>query len=125
MARQPGLQAPLRLHRHPTRPVRHGFQALAQLGGWLSDMVHRLRRDDKESYICYVLFIAAFVADFSVLALAFPLVLFCYGLLANPPPRKFWQVHQCPGTQQQLAHVYWHFFPWQMWRWTVAAGYLC
>ncbi|CAL8464921.1 g4456 [Coccomyxa elongata] len=59
---------------------------------WRALLRIRWRRDDKESIICYFLFMALFVADFSALALVFPVVLYCYALLAQPPARPFWQV---------------------------------
>ncbi len=58
---------------------------------WRALLRIRWRRDDKESIICYFLFMALFVADFSALALVFPVVLYCYALLAQPPARPFWQ----------------------------------
>ena len=58
--------------------------------GWLGSL--NWRRDDHESVVCYALFFAVFVADFSLLSLAFPLSLLCYALLAQPPSRRFWQV---------------------------------
>lgn len=59
---------------------------------WRSFLRIRWRRDDKESIICYFLFMALFVADFSILALVFPAALYCYALLAQTPVRHFWQV---------------------------------
>jgi hypothetical protein len=59
---------------------------------WRALLRIRWRRDDKESIICYFLFMALFVSDFSGLALVFPVVLYCYALLAQPPARTFWQV---------------------------------
>lgn len=56
----------------------------------------RWRRDDKESIVCYFLFMALYVSDFSGLALVFPVVLYCYALLAQPPARSFWQASHCP-----------------------------
>lgn len=67
----------------------------------------RWRRDDKESIVCYVLFMALFVADFSALALVFPVVLYCYALLAQPPARPFWQARRfCSHTSVRIpAHT--------------------
>jgi hypothetical protein len=62
---------------------------------WRSLLRIRWRRDDKESIICYFLFMALFVADFSALSLVFPVVLYCYALLAQTPARHFWQVGRC------------------------------
>ena len=59
---------------------------------WLALLRARWRRDDKESLVCYFLFVALFVADMSLLALAFPAALYLYALLVNPPARQFWQV---------------------------------
>ena len=59
---------------------------------WLGGLSARLARADKESYICYALFVALFVTDFSLLALVLQVLLFCYALLAQPPARLFWQV---------------------------------
>ena len=61
------------------------------------------RRDDSESVVCYALFAALFVADFSLLSLAFPVALFCYALLAQPPSRRFWQArHPSPVVEIPL-----------------------
>ena len=49
------------------------------------------RQDDRESIFCYVLFMAVFVADYSVLAMVFPVVLYIYALLAQTPATRFWQ----------------------------------
>ncbi len=59
---------------------------------WLKRLSSKLRRPDEESYICYALFVALFITDFSLLALLLQAVLFCYALLAQPPARVYWQV---------------------------------
>lgn len=58
---------------------------------WRALLRLKWRHDDKESALCYVLFMALFVADFSVLAMAFPVVLYIYALLAQTPATRFWQ----------------------------------
>ncbi len=63
-------------------------------------MMQRLRRDDRESYACYALFGALFVADFSLLAAAFSAGLFCYALLAQRPARLYWQARILQGQLQ-------------------------
>ena len=55
------------------------------------------RQDDKESIFCYVLFMAVFVADYSVLAMVFPAVLYVYALLAQTPATRFWQASLVVG----------------------------
>jgi hypothetical protein len=40
---------------------------------WLMRLKHRLLRIDRDSYICYALYLIVFVADFSLLSLPFPL----------------------------------------------------
>ena len=57
------------------------------------------RQDDKESIFCYVLFMAVFVADYSVLAMVFPAVLYIYALLAQTPATRFWQASLPVGYQ--------------------------
>ena len=52
----------------------------------------RWQHGDKESFICYVLYILLFVIDYSLLALVLPLSLFCYAQLAQHPSRLYWQV---------------------------------
>ena len=75
------------------------------LGDWRAWARLNWRRDDRESDACYALFLAVFVADFSLAALAFPLALLGYALLAQPPSRRFWQVggcmhhHHCSAAQ--------------------------
>ena len=66
------------------------------------------RRDDHESVVCYALYFAVFVADFSLLSLAFPLSLLCYALLAQPPSRRFWQAwfpHPSVPCCYVMSHV--------------------
>jgi hypothetical protein len=46
----------------------------------------------QESYVCYTLFVAVFVADFSLLTVIFPTSLFVYGLLAQATSCHFWEV---------------------------------
>lgn len=55
---------------------------------WLQ---RRWQHGDKESFICYVLYILLFVIDYSLLALVLPLSLFCYAQLAQHPSRLYWQ----------------------------------
>ncbi|PRW58918.1 piezo-type mechanosensitive ion channel-like protein isoform X1 [Chlorella sorokiniana] len=64
--------------------ARFGSAALA----WLRQ---RLRRTDRESYLCCTLFVAAFLADCSLLALVLPLSLFCYALVSPRPSRLYWR----------------------------------
>ena len=59
---------------------------------WRSLLSLRWRQDNQESVVCYVLFMALFVADFSFLAMVFPIVLYVYALLAQTPATCFWQV---------------------------------
>ena len=59
---------------------------------WLKRLASRLRRPDEESVVCYALFVALFITDFSLLALLLQALLFCYALLAQPPARLYWQV---------------------------------
>ena len=59
---------------------------------WRSLLSLKWRQDDNESVFCYVLFMALFVADFSFLAMVFPIVLYVYALLAQAPATRFWQV---------------------------------
>lgn len=81
---------------------------------WRALLRTRWRRDDKESIICYFLFMALFVSDFSGLALVFPVVLYCYALLAQPPARTFWQViilfSDCP-FQPENTRICRHHVP--------------
>ena len=68
---------------------------------WLRWVNGKLRRADRESYVCYALFIILFITDFSLLALVLQILLFCYALLAQPPARLFWQVGpSLPGSTQ-------------------------
>ena len=60
---------------------------------WRSLLSLKWRQDDNESIFCYVLFMALFVADFSFLAMVFPIVLYVYALLAQAPATRFWQVN--------------------------------
>ena len=66
------------------RPARRGLN-------WRGLLSLKWRKDDKESVLCYVLFMALFVADFSFLAMVFPIVLYAYALLAQTPATRFWQ----------------------------------
>ena len=59
---------------------------------WRGLLSLKWRQDDNESVFCYVLFMALFVADFSFLAMVFPIVLYVYALLAQAPATRFWQV---------------------------------
>ena len=59
---------------------------------WRSLLSLKWRQDDNESVFCCVLFMALFVADFSFLAMVFPIVLYLYALLAQAPATRFWQV---------------------------------
>ena len=59
---------------------------------WLK---RRLRRMDRESYIAYLLFVAAFLADCSLLLAVLPLSLFVYALVSVRPSRRYWQVGCC------------------------------
>ena len=63
---------------------------------WRSLLSLKWRQDDNESIVCYVLFMALFVADFSFLAMVFPIVLYVYALLAQAPATRFWQVSTSP-----------------------------
>ncbi len=58
---------------------------------WLK---RRLRRVDRESYLCYLLFLASFAADFSLLLLLFPLSMLLYSLVSIKPSKAYWQVRQ-------------------------------
>ena len=69
---------------------------------WLKKLSHKLRRPDEESYVCYILFVLLFIADFSILALVLQVALFCYALLAQFPSRIFWQVHP---LMQDKSHI--------------------
>lgn len=86
------------LRRTQLRENAEQYSGRPQSGGsrkgfdWRALLRIRWRRDDKESIVCYFLFMALFVSDFSGLALVFPVVLYCYALLAQPPARTFWQV---------------------------------
>lgn len=66
------------------RPARRGLN-------WRGLLSLKWRKDDKESVLCYMLFMALFVADFSFLAMVFPIVLYAYALLAQTPATRFWQ----------------------------------
>ncbi len=55
---------------------------------WRSLLSLKWRQDDNESVFCYVLFMALFVADFSFLAVVFPVVLYVYALLAQAPATR-------------------------------------
>ena len=81
--------------RRPRRPDRGaGADAgrEAEAGrGWPGLLRGRWRRDDRESLVCYALYAGVFVADMSLLALAFPAALYLYALLVNPPSPRFWQ----------------------------------
>ena len=66
------------------RPARRGLN-------WRGLLSLKWRKGNRESVLCYVLFMALFVADFSFLAMVFPIVLYAYALLAQTPATRFWQ----------------------------------
>lgn len=47
---------------------------------------------DRESYLCYLLYLLAFAADFSLLLSLFPLSMLLYSLVSIKPSRAYWQV---------------------------------
>ena len=49
-------------------------------------------RTDDDSWVVYAAFMLLFLADFSLLALAFPLSLWAYSGLLTRKPRRYWQV---------------------------------
>lgn len=51
---------------------------------------------DRESALCYVLMVLAFVADASLLMLALPLSAFLYALVSVKPSKLYWQAR--PGA---------------------------
>ena len=73
------------------RPARRGLN-------WRGLLSLKWRKDDKESVLCYMLFMALFVADFSFLAMVFPIVLYTYALLAQTPATRFWQASPPQST---------------------------
>ncbi len=78
--------------RRPGRGAGEGAGHEAEAGrGWPGLLRGRWRRDDRESLVCYALYAGVFVADMSLLALAFPAALYLYALLVNPPSPRFWQ----------------------------------
>ncbi len=79
-----------------------GFLAAPQRPkpSWGRALLSRWRRDDKESYVCYALFVAYFIFDFSIAALGFQLALFLYALLVPLPSRHFWQVGESSSFDQ-------------------------
>ncbi|GAB4823805.1 hypothetical protein N2152v2_010851 [Parachlorella kessleri] len=56
---------------------------------WLQ---RRLRRVDRESYLCYTAFLLAFAADYSLLLSFYPLSMLLYSLVSIRPSRAYWQV---------------------------------
>jgi hypothetical protein len=59
---------------------------------WLSQLGAALRGSERQAHVVYALFFAVFVADYSLLALAYPLSLLAYALLSQRPRRQYWQV---------------------------------
>ena len=78
------------------RPARRGLN-------WRGLLSLKWRKDDKESVLCYVLFMALFVADFSFLAMVFPIVLYAYALLAQTPATRFWQASPPQPSPQSCS----------------------
>eukprot|EP00887_Chlorella_sp_A99_P004668 scaffold4.g4668.t1 len=60
-------------------------------GGPWQWLRRRLWRGDRESYVAYVLFLGAFLADCSLLLAALPVSLFLYALVSISPSRRYWQ----------------------------------
>lgn len=75
-------------------PQRQGSQQppRPQPRSWLSQLGAALRGDDRQAFVVYLLFFAVFVADFSLLTLAYPLSLLGYALLSQKPKRHYWLV---------------------------------
>lgn len=59
---------------------------------WLSQLGSVVRGGERQAYVVYTVFFAVFVADFSMLTLAYPLSLLGYALLSPKPRRQYWQV---------------------------------
>lgn len=58
---------------------------------WLSQLAAALRGSERQANVVYALFFTVFVADYSLLALAYPLSLLGYALLSQKPRRQYWQ----------------------------------
>jgi len=83
--------------RRPKRGAGEDAGCEAEAGrGWPGLLRGRWRRDDRESLVCDALYAGVFVADMSLLALAFPAALYLYALLVNPPSPRFWQARALP-----------------------------
>ncbi|KAK9824077.1 hypothetical protein WJX72_007565 [[Myrmecia] bisecta] len=59
---------------------------------WWQKLRRRLGRTDRESYICYALYILVFVVDFGVLTLVFQVSVMLYALITQSPSRVYWQL---------------------------------
>ncbi len=80
---------------------------------WLGRLAAAVRGEDREAYLVYVLFIAVFVADFSLLTLVYPASLLGYALLSQAPRRQYWEVrlrlmrrrsdHSCHVTSSTVS----------------------
>ncbi|KAL6770350.1 hypothetical protein ACKKBG_A34605 [Auxenochlorella protothecoides x Auxenochlorella symbiontica] len=67
-------------------------QPVSLLHRALQHLRHRLRRLDRESVVAYLAYVAVFVADYSLLALFFPLSMFVYALCSVKPTPRYWRV---------------------------------
>ena len=65
------------------------------------------RRTDRESWLCCTLFVAAFLADCSLLAAALPLSLFCYALVSPRPSKLYWRAMLIYTELLVVAQVRW------------------
>lgn len=71
-------------------------QPVSLLHRALQHLRHRLRRLDRESVVAYLAYVAVFVADYSLLALFFPLSMFVYALCSVKPTPRYWRVSLPP-----------------------------
>lgn len=55
--------------------------------------------------LCYTLFVAAFLADCSLLMLALPLSAFSYALVSVKPSKAYWQVRWLGGPGGQAGEA--------------------
>ncbi|MEW5302433.1 MAG: hypothetical protein WDW36_005220 [Sanguina aurantia] len=57
----------------------------------LTALQGRVQRHDDESYLCYAAYVLVAVCDFSLLAMAFPVSMVAYALLAQHQARAYWR----------------------------------
>jgi hypothetical protein len=77
---------------HPNDQQQQRQQPKRRPRTWLSQLASALRGSGRQANVVYALFFAVFVADYSLLALAYPVSLLGYALLSQKPRRQYWQV---------------------------------